>query len=82
MPARWTLSLVLLLTGFAAGYLVGLRTGENTESPTQTVEPVDRATPSQGNLTIAENDPVEVFMGVIAMDWWLPIAVHQCSKKF
>ena len=37
MPARWTLSLVLLLTGFAAGYLVGLRTDENTESPAQKV---------------------------------------------
>ena len=60
MPARWTLSLVLLLTGFAAGYLVGLRTGENTENPAQKVEPVDRRTPSQEKLTIAKNDSVEV----------------------
>ena len=60
MPARWTLSLVLLLTGFAAGYLIGFRTGENNESPAQKVEPIDRATPSQGKLTIAKNGPVEV----------------------
>ena len=60
MPARWTLSLVLLLTGFAAGYLVGLRTSENTESPAQKVEPVDRATPSQEKLAIAKKDPVEL----------------------
>ena len=60
MPARWTLSLVLLLTGFAAGYLVGLRTGENTESPVQKIEPVGRATPSQEKLAIAKKDPVEL----------------------
>ena len=60
MPTRWTLSLVLLLTGFAAGYLIGFRTGENNESPAQKVEPIDRATPSQGKLTIAKNGPVEV----------------------
>ena len=60
MPARWTLSLVLLLTGFAAGYLVGLRTGENTENPAQKVEPVDRRTPSQEKLAIAKKDPVEL----------------------
>ena len=60
MPARWTLSLVLLLTGFAAGYLVGLRTGENTENPVQKIEPVDRRTPSQEKLAIAKKDPVEL----------------------
>ena len=60
MPAKWTLSLILLLTGFAAGYLVGLRTGEKTESPTQKVETVDRSTPTQEKLTIAKKDPVEV----------------------
>ena len=60
MTARRTLSLVLLLTGFAAGYLIGLRTGENTESPAQKIEPADRATPSQEKLNIAKNDSVEV----------------------
>ena len=60
MPARWTLSLVLLLAGFAAGYLVGMRTGDDTESPVQKIEPVGRATPSQEKLAIAKKDPVEL----------------------
>ena len=63
MPARWTLSLVLLLTGFVAGYLAGLRTGENPEDPSQKVKPVDRATDSQENLVIEKNGPVEVSPG-------------------
>lgn len=60
MASRWTLSLVLLMIGFIAGYLVGGLTLEQPRDPSPKPETIDTAQPRIDNTTKETADSTDV----------------------